>query len=138
MPNSGFTAARTDGAPASAIRPNPPRAMNHRTMTGPNVQATRSVPRVWNEKRQMAISPANIIRNVWGVCSNPGIKRIPSTAERMLMAGVMTPSPMKREIPTIARKEIRATWLPDLRRGSSVSLRTMVPPSPFFPMCMAR
>ena len=74
-------------------------------------------PLVWNENRQMAMRPARIMSVVWEVCSKPGMRRIPSTAERILMAGVITPSPINREMPIIASSETNATWLPDLEEG---------------------
>ena len=66
------------------------------------------------------------------------MRTIPSTAESMLMAGVMTPSPMKRAIPTMASRETKAIWVRDFSIGSRISRSTIVPPSPFVPRCMAR
>ena len=116
----------------------PASATNHRTMTGPNAHATRSEPRACSAKRPTAMTAAMVMRTIWVVFSNPGMRRIPSTAERMLIAGVMTPSPIKREIPTIASRDTKATWFPDFSRGRRISLSTIVPPSPFLPRCIAR
>ncbi len=107
-------------------------------MTGPKVQATRSVPRAWNAKSPIAMIPATSMSMVWGVSSRPGMRVAPSTAERMLIAGVITPSPMKSAIPMIASRDTSAILRPDFSIGSRISLSTIVPPSPFFPSCMAR
>ena len=43
--------------------------------------------------------PAIRIRTLVGTPSRPGISSSPSTAERIEIAGVMTPSPMISEMP---------------------------------------
>jgi hypothetical protein len=59
------------------------------------------VPFFCIEKRAIAMIAAITIRVLWLIVSNPGIIRIPSTALNILMAGVITPSPKRKEIPTI-------------------------------------
>ena len=131
-------AKMTWGARKRATSPETARAKNQTTITGPKAHATFSVPRAWKVNRKIAITAAISIRRIWAVLSKPGIKRIPSTAERILIAGVITPSPIKSEMPMMVRRETNATWFPDFKRGSRISFNTMVPPSPFLPRCMAR
>jgi hypothetical protein len=53
------------------------------------------------------------------------------------MAGVITPSPTKSEMPINDRSDTNATCLLDFRRGTRISLSTIVPPSPRFPSLIA-
>ena len=113
------------------------RAANHRTMSGPKAPATRSVPFFWIEKSRMAMPPAITTREVWFIPSSPLIRSMPSTALRILMAGVMTPSPMMSEMPMNESMVTTVACLPDLRSGTRSSRSTMVPPSPRLPRLMA-
>ena len=58
---------------------------------------------------------------VFEMPSSPGIKREPSTALSMLMAGVITPSPIRREIPTIEIIRTMPALLLEERRDVSIS-----------------
>jgi len=71
------------------------------------------------------------------VFSNPGIRSVPSTALSMLIAGVITPSPTRRDIPMKERNVTKTVFFRDLKKEVSNSFRTMVPPSPFCPRPMA-
>ncbi len=85
----------------------------------------------------MAMTAAIRIRLVCLVPSNPGIKSKPSTALIILMAGVIIPSPIKRDMPTKESRVTNAICLPDFRRGTRSSLSTIIPPSPFLPRLVA-
>jgi len=78
-----------------------------------------------------------ITREFLPVLSNPGIRVKPSTALSILIAGVITPSPKSRDIPMKERRETNPTCLLDFNKGISISRRTMVPPSPFWPRLIA-
>ena len=107
------------------------------TIIGPNAHATFSVPFFWKEKSTIAINAAIITRILWLIPAFPGISLRPSTAERILIAGVITASPIRSDTPIIARREKKATALPDCNNGSRISFNTIVPPSPFRPDCIA-
>lgn len=51
------------------------------------------------EKSAMAIILAVKTRVPCSIFPNPEMMRIPSTALRMLIAGVITPSPIRKEVP---------------------------------------
>ena len=85
----------------------------------------------------MAIIEAIRIIAVFEMPSSPGIKREPSTALSMLMAGVITPSPIRREIPTIEIIRTMPALLLEERRDVSISFKTIVPPSPLLLRLMA-
>ena len=53
------------------------------------------------------------------------------------MAGVMTPSPIKRAIPMIVRMDTADAVIPGFSRESRIVLRTIVPPSPLSESDMA-
>jgi len=65
---------------------------NHSTISGPKVSATRSVPLLWITNRTAAIQQAIMTRIPWLILSRPGISTRPSTALRILIAGVIMPS----------------------------------------------
>ncbi len=71
------------------------------------------------------------------VSLKPGMSWMPSTALRILIAGVMTPSPTNSEIPIKVRMVINTAGLLFFRYGKSIFLSTIVPPSPFSPRLMA-
>ena len=62
---------------------------------------------------------------------------MPSTALNILMAGVMTPSPTSREMPTNVKSVTPTAERLVFRKGRRRLLRTIVPPSPFDPRLMA-
>ena len=93
-------------------------------MTGPNAHATRSDPRACRAKRPTAITAAMVMRTIWAAFLKPVYEEDPPTADRMLIAGVMTPSPIKREIPIIASRETKVARFPDFSRGTRTSLST--------------
>ncbi|OQA13409.1 MAG: hypothetical protein BWY64_03645 [bacterium ADurb.Bin363] len=55
----------------------------------------------------------------------------------MVIAGVITPSPIRRDTPIKVRKVIKAICLVDFSLLTSISFKTIVPPSPFLPRLMA-
>ncbi len=77
------------------------------------------------------------IRTFCEVCSSPGISSIPSTADSIEIAGVMTPSPINRQMPIYERKVTNARVRPGLIILTRISRSTMVPPSPLRPRLMA-
>ena len=119
------------------IIPETARARNHKSMSGPKAPATLSVPFRWKTNNKIAITLAMRIRGVCFVPSRPGIRRMPSTALRMLIAGVMTPSPTRRDMPIKVSMLINTAPLPFLRSLVSTPHNTIVPPSPFSLRLMA-
>ncbi len=134
---TGLKANRTCGALMMEMIPVMARVANQTTMTGPNAHATRSLPFRWKRKSPIAMAAAIRRRVNPLVSSNPGIRRMPSTAERMLIAGVMTPSPIKSAIPTSVRTDTADVAIPGFNRESRMVRRTMVPPSPLSERDMA-
>jgi len=62
----------------------------------------------------------------------------PSTAERIEIAGVITPSPIRRETPIKPRNVTNAILRPDLILLVRISFNTIVPPSPLELRLIAR
>jgi len=85
----------------------------------------------------MAMIAAIRTRTPWEMFSIPGISTIPSTADMILMAGVITPSPKSSDTPRNERNPAKASRRPDFNSLIRISLRTISPPCPFFPRLMA-
>ena len=83
---------------------------------------------------------ARIIKTGWPAVlkrSKAGIKCNPSTALRILTAGVRTPSPKSSEIPINVRNVTSDICFLLFSIGTSSSFKTIVPPSPFLPRLIA-
>ncbi len=81
---------------------------------------------------------ARRISHSCAILSIPGICLIPSTADRILIAGVMTHSPIISEMPSMARRVNIDAERGCLMSGSRIPFRTRVPPSPVCESFMAR
>ena len=99
-------------------------------MTGPKTTETAPLPRRCTANSTTVIASASPTMTPLDVSSSPGTRVRPSTAERMEMAGVMTPSPMSSDTPTKASTEATPSFLDDLSSGRKMESSTMVPPSP--------
>lgn len=97
---------------------------------GPNEIATLFIPLNCIANNKMVITDVIIIIVFRPIFSKPGISFNPSTADRILIAGVITPSPINNETPIYPRKEMKATLLPFFKVEISISFKTIIPPSP--------
>ena len=92
-------ALRMEGIVIMRARPEMVRDANQTSIIGPKAPDTLSVPLNWTAKSPTAMTMAITSSVHWCVSSRPGIKTRPSTADRIEMAGVMTPSPSRRQTP---------------------------------------
>ena len=106
-------------------------------MIGPNAPATLPVPLLWNAKSTMAMTMAMNTIDSFDRCAKPGMSTAPSTALNMLIAGVITPSPMRSEMPMKDKSETKRTLLLDFSAETRISRKTIVPPSPLLLRFMA-
>lgn len=60
----------------------------------------------------------------------PGINFKPSTADKIVIAGVITPSPNKSEIPMYPKNYTTPIFLPFFNIDVRISFNTIIPPSP--------
>ena len=70
---------------------------------GPKRRATLSVPLYWTENNAIVIMTVMARMVICFISVKPGISGRPSTAERILIAGVITPSPSSSDMPTYPR-----------------------------------
>src|SRR4030042_5956067 len=127
----------TDGKLLIDIIPESVREKNHTIINGPNALATFSVPFLWKINNRIAMNAAMRIRISCLIFSSAGISNDPSTALRILIDGVITPSPMRSDIPIKEKNVTNDICRPDFNKGTRISFKTIVPPSPLFPRLIA-
>ena len=101
---------------------------NHTDITGPNSLPTRVVP--WRWKKKSAASTASV-PGTTQLCSAGAATVRPSTAPSTEIAGVMTPSPKKIEVPKMPRKSSLRRSFGRSRTACEASASIAIrPPSP--------